>query len=104
MRKLEMRRRDLLTQFVGAAAWTFWPLATSAQQPGRLRRIGTLTTNRSPGQERLDEFKRGLAERGWVQNRNMVFEERRAESDPAGLLASATELAAATELASLQHD
>src|SRR6266478_3117600 len=72
-----MRRRDFLTQFAGAATWTSWPLAASAQQPERLRRIGTLTTNRSPGQERLYEFKRGLAERGWLQNRNMVFEERR---------------------------
>jgi putative ABC transport system substrate-binding protein len=99
-----MRRRDFLTQFAGAATWTSWPLAASAQQPERLRRIGTLTTNRSPGQERLYEFKRGLAERGWLQNRNMVFEERRVEIDPEGLRASATGLAAATELAALQPD
>jgi len=99
-----MRRRDLLAQFVGAGAWTSWPLATSAQQLVRPRRIGTLTKNRSPGQERLDEFKRGLAERGWVQDRNMVFEERRVEIDPEGQSASAMELAAATELAALRPD
>jgi len=90
-----MRRREFITLLGGAAAW---PLAARAQQQdGRVRRIGWLTTGSqipSIAQNRLNAFKRRLAELGWIEGRNVSFEERWANSDALRLRAQAVELAA----------
>jgi putative ABC transport system substrate-binding protein len=89
-----MRRREFITLLGGAAA--AWPLAARAQQPGRMRRIGWLATGESSGlpamTSRLGAFKRGLADLGWIEGRNVVFEERWASSDTERLRSSAAEL------------
>jgi putative ABC transport system substrate-binding protein len=43
--------------------------------------------------DRLNAFKRGLEERGWIEGRNLAFEERWANNDAARLRAQAAELA-----------
>jgi putative ABC transport system substrate-binding protein len=44
--------------------------------------------------DRLNAFKRGLADLGWIEGRNLAFEERWANNDAARLSAQAAELAA----------
>ena len=81
-----MRRRNFITLLGGAAA--VWPLAARAQQGDPIRRIGILqlgssgTTGRSIfGQIPVEAFKRGLAELGWIEGRNIRFEERWADDN-----------------------
>jgi putative ABC transport system substrate-binding protein len=52
------------------------PRATSAQQPGKIPRIGVLANIRSPGTE---AFERGLRELGYVEGKNVVIEWRLAQ-------------------------
>jgi putative ABC transport system substrate-binding protein len=64
-------RRQFITLVGGAAA--AWPLAARAQQE-RMRRIGLLmaSVETDPiGQERVEAFRRGLGEFGWVEGRNL---------------------------------
>jgi putative ABC transport system substrate-binding protein len=64
------RRREFITLLGGAAA--AWPLAASAQQAERVRRIGVLMSieNDSDGKAQLSGFTQGLAEIGWTDGRN----------------------------------
>jgi putative ABC transport system substrate-binding protein len=71
-----MKRREFITLLGGVAA--SWPLAARAQQPKeRLRRIGWLNTEGTgPSRSRLNAFKGGLVDLGWIEGRNLAFEER----------------------------
>src|SRR5262245_23364141 len=74
-----MRRREYITLLGSAAA--VWPLAVTAQSPSRVYRVGSLITGSpiaddSPSGAALI---RGLAEHGYVLNRNLMFEHRGAE-------------------------
>ena len=72
-----MKRREFIT-IVGCAA--AWPLASRAQQIGKVPRIGYLSPSASPGPLAYhDEFQRGLRELGYVDGRNIVVEYRFAE-------------------------
>jgi hypothetical protein len=66
------RRRFLLTSMAGAFAT---PLAAEAQQAGKVYRIGYLG-NGNPTQNapRLDAFRQGLRELGWVEGQNVAIE------------------------------
>jgi putative ABC transport system substrate-binding protein len=85
-----MKRRDFITLLGGAAAW---PLAARAQQT---RRVGWLSINpeTAPVSRRLVAFKRGLAALGWIEGRNIMFEERWAGDDYERLRVLAAELVA----------
>jgi putative ABC transport system substrate-binding protein len=85
-----MRRREFITLLGGATA--VWPLAARAQQGLRMRRIGWLNTDTVTATARLNAFKRGLADLGWNEGRNLVFSA--AYSDPERLRSVAQELAA----------
>jgi len=66
-----MRRREFITLLGGAAAW---PLAASAQQPGRVRQIGVLmgVTVRDPEvRPRIAAFEQALQDLGWINSRNI---------------------------------
>jgi putative ABC transport system substrate-binding protein len=91
---MKLQRRSFIG---GLGAAVIWPRAARAQQPGRVRRIGWLHTGSgltSPGRARLDAFKQGLADLGWIGGRNLVFEERWANDDLERLRSSAADLAA----------
>jgi hypothetical protein len=85
-----MRRRNFISLVGGAAAW---PLATHAQQPERIRRIGLLGSTVPSGVAgRLDRFRDGLRDLGYVEGQNILIDFRWAEADYAKLPELAAEL------------
>jgi putative ABC transport system substrate-binding protein len=67
-----MRRRDFIKLVGGSAA--VWPLASRAQQPDRMRRIGVLMNlaeGDAEAQARIAAFLRGLQQLGWTDSRNV---------------------------------
>jgi putative tryptophan/tyrosine transport system substrate-binding protein len=87
---IRIRRREFIVTLGGTAAT--WPLAARAQQPMPV--IGFLGTA-SPlllGGEVLRRFKRGLAETGYVENKNVAIEYRWAEDHYERLPTLAAEL------------
>ena len=67
-----MRRRAFITLLGGAAAG--WPLAASAQQPERVRRIGVLIgylEQDDDARKRIAALLRALQTLGWVEGRNI---------------------------------
>src|SRR5438067_7267497 len=74
-----MKRREFITLLGGATA--AWPLAARAQQSARIYRVGLLASGARilNIDERRTALVRGLAERGYVEGRNLVFDDRFAE-------------------------
>jgi putative ABC transport system substrate-binding protein len=69
-------RRTFIAALGSAAAW---PLVASAQQPGRMRRIGMFinnTENAPETQEQIAAFRQALAQLGWLEGRNIHIELR----------------------------
>ena len=88
-----MRRREFITLFGGVAV--VWPAVASAQQPGRLRRIGVLLPyiqSDSQAQARVTAFQTALRQRGWRVGQNVAFLLRYAEGRPDRLPALAADL------------
>ena len=72
----DLRRREFITLLGGAAA--AWPLVALAQRSTSV--IGVLSGSSLVGLEnRMANFRRGLAETGYVEGRNLTIESRWAE-------------------------
>jgi putative tryptophan/tyrosine transport system substrate-binding protein len=87
---IHIRRRELLVTLGGAAAW---PLRARAQQPAMpvIGYLGSSSFERSAGRSLLN-FKRGLAETGYIEDRNVTVEYRWADDQYERLPALAAEL------------
>jgi putative tryptophan/tyrosine transport system substrate-binding protein len=68
-----MRRRDFIALLGGAAAW---PLAVRAQQAGKMVSVGILGLEDLPP---IDTFRQTLNELGYVEGKNVLFEQRYAK-------------------------
>jgi len=90
---LDMRRRAFITLLGGAAA--AWPLAARAQQPERVRRIGSLTgiADDSMTQARLATFLETLQQLGWTEGQNVQVDRRWGGGDADRIRKYAAELA-----------
>jgi hypothetical protein len=67
----QLKRRSFITLLGGLAAW---PLAASAQQPERMRRVAVLmglAESDPEGQKRIKGLRSRLNELGWTENRNL---------------------------------
>jgi len=84
-----MRRREVISLFCGVAAW---PLAARAQQAA-MPVVGVLSAAPSAADTfRLAAFREGLKEAGYVEGRNVAFEQRSADDHYDRLPALAAEL------------
>src|SRR5262249_17588044 len=74
----QMKRREFITLVSGATAW---PLAARAQQQvGKRYVVGIFSAGGGSVQAALNAaFSDGLREWGWVDGKNVVFENRNAE-------------------------
>jgi putative ABC transport system substrate-binding protein len=91
---MTLRRRDLIRLLGGAAAW---PVAASAQQANRMRRIGVLINLAGDDPAALSfvtAFAQGLQELGWADGRNLQIAWRWGAGDAALLRKSTAELIA----------
>ena len=82
-----MRRRRFLGLVGGATATAFWPLATLAQQAGKMPRIGWIILGSPAGSvadifSYYDSFRAGLADVGYVEGSNIILVARSAEGVP----------------------
>jgi putative ABC transport system substrate-binding protein len=69
-----MKRREFIRLLGGAAAW---PLAARAQQAQRVRHVGVLWPGASaPASPRLESFREGLREAGYIEGYNLTIELR----------------------------
>jgi putative ABC transport system substrate-binding protein len=85
------KRRELITA-LGASALVA-PLASFAQQQGKVWRVGVLdTTSMSMNAVNLTAFRKGLHELGYIEGENLIIEFRSADGRPERLAALAIEL------------
>jgi len=88
-----MKRRSVLVVLGGAAL--AWPRAARAPQPDGVRRLGLLlpyVQKDEQAQARVNVLTAALQERGWTDGRNVRFEFRYTQGQPARLPALAAEL------------
>jgi putative ABC transport system substrate-binding protein len=86
-----IRRREFIATVGGAAAW---PLASRAQQPQRMRRIGVLMPGdeNDPFKSWVSAFTQALANLGWTEGRNVRMDLRWHGGDTNRIRALAQEL------------
>jgi putative ABC transport system substrate-binding protein len=87
-----MKRRDFIAA-LGSAAVAAAPLRARAQQRGIVPVIGLLQVGMpEPSQKFVEAFRKGLAETGFVEGRNVTIEYRWARNDTSRLPELANEL------------
>jgi putative ABC transport system substrate-binding protein len=76
-----MKRREFITLLGGVTV--SWSTAATAQQRGKVYRIGVLeTTSRDLNSRPMDALTTGLRDLGYIEGQNLVIEYRSAEGRP----------------------
>jgi len=89
---VKARKLKLIGVVLGAVVLAL-SVAAEAQQPAKIPRIGYLTGATSDGQSvRIEAFRHGLREFGYVERKNIVIEYRYAQGQPDRVAALAAEL------------
>jgi putative ABC transport system substrate-binding protein len=91
-----IHRRDFITLLGGATA--AWPLAASAQQGERMRRVGVLTQYAEgdpAGARNIAAFRQKIRQLGWIEGYNFAIEYRWTAGSPDLYRKYAVELVAA---------
>jgi putative ABC transport system substrate-binding protein len=92
---INIARRKFLVALGGSVF--AWPLAASAQQPDRVRRIGVLngtSADDADAQARYAAFLQGMQQLGWTDGRNVRFDPRWGAGKAANIRKNAAELVA----------
>src|SRR6516162_11630893 len=85
-----MRRREFITLIGGVATW---PISARAQQPATVPVVGFLHPGSAePNASLLAAFRKGLAETGYTEDRNVAIEFRWAHGDNSRLVEMAADL------------
>ena len=89
-----MRRRDFI--FILGSAAAAWPIVARAQQPERMRRIGTLTglAEDDLTKARIGAFLQELQKLGWTEGHNIRIDSRAGAGNLATIRKYAAELVA----------
>ena len=88
---INIARRKFITGLSGTAF--SWPLAARAQQSEHVPKIGVLWPGASPpASPRMESFRKGLRQLGYVEGQNVAIELRYAQAGPQQLPDLAAEL------------
>jgi putative tryptophan/tyrosine transport system substrate-binding protein len=91
-----MKRRQFITLVGGAAVAPsiLWPLASRAQQPGQMKRVGYVQgiADDAEGRARFTAFRQALATLGWIEGRNIELVYRSDVVDPDRIRTTVAEL------------
>lgn len=86
-------KKAAVTSFLVAVTLLAGAVLAEAQQPAKVPRIGLLiASSPSPASPRIEAFRHGLRELGYVEGKNIVIEYRYAEGKPDRLPALAADL------------
>jgi putative tryptophan/tyrosine transport system substrate-binding protein len=85
-----MKRREFITLLGDAAV--AWPQAATAQDTGKVHRVGVLFAGSGRGSVPDEAFRSGLRERGYIEGKNVAIEFRTAAGKYDDLSALAAEL------------
>ena len=89
--RVRVNRRSFLSALAGSLLAA--PLVVEGQPAGKIPRVGYLAANPpSANAERIEAFRQGLLELGYVERKNIIIEWRSAEGIPGHLPALAAEL------------
>jgi putative ABC transport system substrate-binding protein len=92
-RKSAIQNRKWMGLFAIALTFAFGGAVAPAQQPTKFPRIGYLSgTSVSPSSLRIETFRHGLRQLGYIEGKNIAIEWRGAEGKPDRLPALAAEL------------
>src|SRR5262249_23891838 len=84
-----MRRREFMVLVIAAVVW---PLPAHTQEMGKIYLIGVLNPGPDVPNPQSEALEQGLREEGFVEGRNLIFEQRFAEGHLERLPAMAAEL------------
>src|SRR5262249_11286118 len=76
----QLKDQPLLRKSVEGCSAAAWPLAVIAQQSGKVYRIGYINAGANSAPHLLNAFHDAMRALGWMEGKNIVYEDRYAEN------------------------